>query len=183
MPELNRRRFLVGDALAVGSLSVAALASVCGGRAGEANGPTGGSSIDSFAAVFQGSGAGEGIDPGVNTLFIDEARMKALYDGLFEVDDQMRPVPRLAESGEPNRDGTVWRIRLRDARWHDGGKVTADDVLYTLARVLGPPEARPFAAAATANAHWNNAAATKYRNIPTGVPNSTNWARFNKVSL
>jgi peptide/nickel transport system substrate-binding protein len=153
MRELSRRRFLVGSTVALGSVSVGALASACGGGAGGGGSGSGGSgsgsSIATFTAVFQGSGTAEGIDPGINIQFIDEARLKALYDGLFEVDDQMRPVPRLAESGEPNRDGTVWRIRLRDARWHDGHKLTADDVLYTLARVLGPPESRPFAAAAT----------------------------------
>ncbi|MBB5918501.1 peptide/nickel transport system substrate-binding protein [Nocardia transvalensis] len=136
MRALSRRGFLAGGVAAAGALAVG-----CGGRfAGD---------VDTFTAAFQGSGAGEGIDPGVNTLFIDEARMKAVYDGLFEIDGAMRPIPRLAASGEPNADGTRWRIVLRDARWHDGKKVTSRDVLYTLSRVLGPPQRRPFIAAAT----------------------------------
>ncbi|MDZ7885559.1 MAG: ABC transporter substrate-binding protein [Mycobacterium sp.] len=44
----------------------------------------------------------------------------------------MTPVPRLAANAEPNRDGTRWRIALRDASWHDGTPLTADDVLFTL---------------------------------------------------
>lgn len=135
-PELNRRTFLLGSAVAAGALAVG-----CGG------GP--GSAADMFTAAFQGSGAGEGIDPGVNTLFIDEARMKAVYDGLFEVDSAMTPIPRLAESGEPSTDGTRWRIALRDTQWHDGKKFTAHDVLYTLSRVLGPAPQRPFIAASS----------------------------------
>lgn len=131
---LTRRSFLAGSALAAGALAVG-----CG------SGPA--VRTDVFTAAFQGSGAGEGIDPGVNTLFIDEARMKAVYDGLFECDETMTPVPRLAESGEPNADGTRWRIGLRDARWHDGTKFTSRDVLYTLSRVLGPAQKRPFIAA------------------------------------
>lgn len=142
-PELGRRGFLVGGTLAVGA-AVAACA-------GPSRPVPGGSSIDTFSAVLKGSGADEGIDPGVSHLFIDEARMKAMYDGLFEVDDTMRPVPRLAETAEPNGDGTRWRIRLRDARWHDGKKLTSADVLYTLTRVLGPPGPRPFIAATTLN--------------------------------
>ncbi|WP_328396625.1 ABC transporter substrate-binding protein [Nocardia sp. NBC_00416] len=135
-PELNRRSFLVGSALAAG-----ALAAGCGTGSDAGAG--------TFTAAFQGSGAGEGIDPGVNTLFIDEARMKSIYDGLFEVDGSMTPIPRLAESAEPNADGTRWRIALRDAAWHDGKKFTARDVLYTFSRVLGPADKRPFIAASS----------------------------------
>ncbi|WP_024801395.1 ABC transporter substrate-binding protein [Nocardia sp. BMG51109] len=134
-PGMSRRGFLLGGAAAAGALAVG-----CGQGAGD---------TETFTAAFQGSGAGEGIDPGVNTLFIDEARMKAVYDGLFEIDGAMRPTPRLAASAEPNADGTRWRIALRDAQWHDGKKFTSRDVLYTVARVLGPPQRRPFIAAST----------------------------------
>ncbi|WP_328608909.1 ABC transporter substrate-binding protein [Amycolatopsis sp. NBC_00345] len=137
---LSRRGFLLGTGLAAG-----ALVSGCGSGPGTG----GGAGITTFSAVLEGSGADESLDPGTSHLFIDEARLKALYDGLFEVDNTMRPVPRLASSGEPNADGTRWRIVLRDARWHDGTKVTSADVLYTLSRVLGPPGPKPFIAAAT----------------------------------
>jgi peptide/nickel transport system substrate-binding protein len=134
-PELSRRGFLIGG----GTLAVGALAAACSG--------SGGSSIDTFSAAFQGSGVDESIDPGIVHQFIDEARLKTMYDGLFEVDDQMSPVPRLAASGEPNADGTRWRIKLRDARWHDGKKFTSADVLYTFSRILGPAGKKPFYAA------------------------------------
>ncbi|MYW90001.1 ABC transporter substrate-binding protein [Amycolatopsis rubida] len=133
---LSRRGFLLG--------ATGVLAAGCGGR--QAGGGTG---IDTFSAVLKGSGTDERLDPGTSHLFIDEARLKALYDGLFEVDDTMRPVPRLARAAEPNADGTRWRLSLRDARWHDGAKFTSADVLYTLSRVLGPPGPQPFIAAAT----------------------------------
>ncbi|MGW4632058.1 ABC transporter substrate-binding protein [Nocardia sp. NPDC004415] len=135
---LRRRTFLLGGALAAG----AALTGCARSADGEG-------AVDTFTAAFQGSGAGEGIDPGVNTLFIDEARMKSVYDGLFEIDETMTPIPRLAVSAELNAEGTRWRIALRDARWHDGKAFTADDVLYTFARVLGPPQRRPFIAASS----------------------------------
>ncbi|MFC8043431.1 ABC transporter substrate-binding protein [Nocardia sp. NPDC057353] len=131
----GRRAFLLGTAAAAG-----AFAAGCGSSRPAVDTGT-------FTAAFQGSGAGEGIDPGVNTLFVDEARMKAVYDGLFEVDETMTPIPRLALAAEPNADGTRWRIALREARWHDGTAFGADDVLYTIARVLGPAQRRPFVAA------------------------------------
>ena len=136
---LSRRGLLGGGA----ALAAGALAAGCAPES------SGGSGIDEFTAVIQGAGAGEGIDPGINHLFIDEARHKALYDGLFEVDDRMRPVPRLATGAEPTADATRWRIELRDARWHDGRAFTADDVLFTLSRILGPARDRPFIAAKT----------------------------------
>lgn len=137
--KLGRRGFLVGGAAVAG-----ALVTGCGGSSGS---PGGG--IDAFSAVMEGSGADESIDPGVGHLFIDEARLKAVYDGLFEVDDRMEPIPRLAERAEPNAEGTRWRLALRDARWHDGGKFTADDVLYTISRILGGGGPDSFIAATT----------------------------------
>lgn len=114
-------------------------------------GPTNsGSRSGTFTALYEGAGSSEVIDPGIGTMFIDEARMKHVYDGLFEVDSTMTPVPRLAVGAEPNGDGTRWRIALRDASWHDGTPLTADDVLFTLNRILGPQSgASPFIAAST----------------------------------
>ncbi|QUH06175.1 ABC transporter substrate-binding protein [Saccharopolyspora erythraea] len=61
----------------------------------------------------------------------------------------MSPVPRLAESWEPDATGTRWSVRLRAARFHDNRPVTADDVLYSYRRVADPatgsPAARQFA--------------------------------------
>ncbi|MBE9373965.1 ABC transporter substrate-binding protein [Saccharopolyspora sp. HNM0983] len=137
---LGRRGFLIGGAAAAG-----ALVTGCGGSSGS----SAGGSIDSFSAVMEGSGADEAFDPGTSHMFIDEARLKAVYDGLFEVDDQMKPIPRLAERAEPNADGTRWRLALRDARWHDGSTFTGDDVLYTISRILGGGEPDAFIAATT----------------------------------
>ncbi|GGF50459.1 ABC transporter substrate-binding protein [Marmoricola endophyticus] len=105
----------------------------------------------SFTAVFQGAGASETIDPQLAAAtFIDESRTKHLYDGLFEIDSTMRPLPRLATTAEPDADGTRWRLSLRDARWHDGTAFTGEDVLGTLARILGKQEgAKPFNAASS----------------------------------
>ncbi|MDF0589136.1 ABC transporter substrate-binding protein, partial [Tsukamurella sp. 8F] len=105
------------------------------------------------AGAYEGSGAAETMDPGVGPQFIDEARAKHVFDGLFEADSQMRPVARLAESAEADARGTRWRVRLRDARWHDGTALTADDVLYTLGRILGKQQtARPMIAKSTLSA-------------------------------
>lgn len=141
----TRRSVLAGAAaLAAWGLSGCSSGSPSPSSSG---GPAAGGGIDTFTAAFQGWGASEGLDPGINTYFVDEARMRALFDYLFELDKTMTPVPRLAETAEPNARGDVWRIRLRDARWHDRTALSAKDVLYTISRVLGPPGTKPFSAA------------------------------------
>ncbi|NLU84841.1 ABC transporter substrate-binding protein [Rhodococcus sp. HNM0569] len=138
VPVFGRRAFLGGTLGLAGAFALGA----CG--SGSA------SSTGRFTAMYEGAGASETIDPGTGTMFVDEARVKHLYDGLFEVDSHMQPIPRLATGAEPNADGTVWRIGLREATWHDGSPLVADDVLYTLARILGrQSEAQPFVAATT----------------------------------
>ncbi|TWP54324.1 ABC transporter substrate-binding protein [Lentzea tibetensis] len=91
-----------------------------------------------FRAVFAGGGAKETLDPHAQNLYVDQARHKAMFDKLFELGDDLAPVPRLASDFESTSDATVWRIRLREALFHDGATLTADDVLFSLARVLDP---------------------------------------------
>lgn len=140
----SRRAFLASALADAAALSLAA----CTG--GRGSGGAGGSGSDSLTALYPGQGDAENIDPGTAYEFIDEARAKHLYDGLFEADAHMAPLPRLASAAEPNADATSWLLTLRDARWHDGDPLTPDDVLYTLSRILGPQlGAKPFIAAST----------------------------------
>jgi peptide/nickel transport system substrate-binding protein len=47
--------------------------------------------------------------------------------------DQLALEPRLAESWEPNEDGSVWTFKIRQGvTFHDGKPLTAADVAYTL---------------------------------------------------
>lgn len=92
-------------------------------------------------AAFPGFGAKETMDPHAQRQFIDIARHKAVFDKLVELDARLRPVPRLASSWEPNHEATVWRFRLRAATFHDGHALEAEDVLFSLARILDPDAA------------------------------------------
>ena len=45
--------------------------------------------------------------------------------------------PGLAESWEPNEDGSVWTFKLRSGvKWQDGSDFTADDVVATMGRLV-----------------------------------------------
>lgn len=67
-------------------------------------------------------------------------RARQIYEPLVEPDPASTGVRYvLAESIKPNRDGTVWTIKLRDGvRWQDGSPFTADDVVYTILTYLDP---------------------------------------------
>lgn len=131
---LSRRSFL-----GMTAASGAALLTGCdtGGTPGAASSPSRGGQV---RALFPGGGAKETLDPHSPPLFLDQARHKAIFDKLTELGDDMRAVPRLAEKWEPNGDATRWRFTLRDASFHDGRKLTPEDVLFSLTRILDPAE-------------------------------------------
>ena len=60
------------------------------------------------------------------------------YDGLYRwVDNPPKQIPWLAESHEITGDGHVWTFKLRsDVKFHDGTPMTADDVVYSMERIL-----------------------------------------------
>jgi len=70
-----------------------------------------------------------------------------IFDALVDHDENYKVIPRLATSWE-NPDNTTWIFHLRkDAKWQDGNEVfpegqgpqvTAEDVKYTIERLLDP---------------------------------------------
>ncbi len=63
-----------------------------------------------------------------------------LYDPLYRLDETMQPIPELARAlPEVSDDGLTWTIPIKaDARFHDGSKVTTEDVLFTLRMAASP---------------------------------------------
>ncbi len=69
----------------------------------------------------------------------DYARVACLYDALAWLDANGKPELRVAESMTPNKDATVWTVRLRKGvMFHDGREATADDLLFSFRRVADP---------------------------------------------
>jgi peptide/nickel transport system substrate-binding protein len=62
-----------------------------------------------------------------------------LYNNLTRVDDKFNVQPDLAESWEPNANGTVWTFKLaRGVKFHSGREVTAEDAVASINRILDP---------------------------------------------
>jgi len=58
---------------------------------------------------------------------------RLIFSGLMRYDGNGAPQPDLAESWGFSKDGTIYTLNLRkNAVWHDGQPVTADDVIFTL---------------------------------------------------
>ena len=76
--------------------------------------------------------------------FTSESLILQTYDPLVMRDNAGNFVPGLAESWEPI-GGTAWRFHLRKGvKWHDGQGFTADDVKFTIDRVIDPKTAYGF---------------------------------------
>lgn len=73
-----------------------------------------------------------------------ESLILQTYDTLVARDNDGNFVPGLAESWEA-RDDTTWRFSIRKGvKFHDGKEMTAQDVKFTLERVIDPQTAYGF---------------------------------------
>jgi len=62
-----------------------------------------------------------------------------LFDGLTNGDNQMKPIPGLAESYEYDEETLTWTFNLRKGvKFHDGTEMTADDVVFSYKCVMHP---------------------------------------------
>ncbi len=60
-----------------------------------------------------------------------------IFNGLVGLDENLNPVPELAEAWDTEDGGRTYRFRLRrDVRWHDGAPFTAADVKFTFEEAL-----------------------------------------------
>lgn len=71
----------------------------------------------------------------VNSAFMS----RQVFRGLTKFDENLEPVPELAQRIEISGDGLLYRFTLADeARFADGREITADDVVFSLKRALDP---------------------------------------------
>ncbi|HSB82183.1 MAG TPA: ABC transporter substrate-binding protein [Candidatus Methylomirabilis sp.] len=79
------------------------------------------------------------LDPAKAFEFAGTGVVSQVYDRLldFPAGRYDKPEPWLAESWKVSTDGLVWTFSLRkDAKFHSGNPVTADDVVYSFQRVI-----------------------------------------------
>ncbi len=89
-------------------------------------------------AAFHVHGPNDTLDPLAFISEADYSRGRAHYNSLVQLSDDIVPQPELAESFEANKDASEWTFKLRkNVEFHDGSKLTADDIIYSMNRHLG----------------------------------------------
>ncbi len=151
------RRSLIKGAAAMGAVAaLGPIAAACGSSSsdtGSSASPAAGASAtkggDLMVGIVGGS-AKDTADPHTGSYEPDIAIQYIMYEGLTAWDFDMNLTNLLAETIEPNAEGTVWQVKLRDGvTWHDGKPLTADDVVYSLDRIVDPKDPKVGAAALT----------------------------------
>src|SRR5690606_31596000 len=80
----------------------------------------------------------ESGDPAHHTAVASMNIGYQMFEALVQRNDNMELVPYLAVSWEPV-DEVTWEFKLRDdVLFHDGTKMTADDVVFSFNRMLDP---------------------------------------------
>src|SRR5207247_10003783 len=79
------------------------------------------------------------LDPALINDIYGGSVMQQIFDGLVSFDQTLAITPSLAQFWRASRDGLTWTFTLRKGvHFHHGREVTADDVVYSLTRVLDP---------------------------------------------
>lgn len=150
LPAMNRRNFLHGSGLVVGGALLSDRGASAAGKpiAGrtaigvgrQADTPTPGGSMIWAQELDPVS-----LDPHTTSNFSTVQGIEHTYQSLTMYDEALNVVPSLAESWE-NPDETTYVMKLRQGvLWHDGSEFTAEDVKYSLERLLAPETAGPYA--------------------------------------
>ena len=85
------------------------------------------------------------LDPALVVLDAASLIIDQVYEGLMHEDPSLVPQPRLAESYEVSADGLTFTFTLRQGvTFHNGREMTADDVVYSINRVMDEATASPW---------------------------------------
>jgi oligopeptide transport system substrate-binding protein len=86
------------------------------------------------------------LDPHKATTLIESNILDELFEGLVTYDAQGEIIPGAAASWSVDQTGTVYDFQLRpDAKWSNGDKVTPDDFVFALKRLMAPATGAPYA--------------------------------------
>jgi peptide/nickel transport system substrate-binding protein len=149
--KISRREFIRrGTVVGMSIPLVSFLASACGGDGGEAA-PTGTTGTQPTGNIRKGGNLRVAvITPATapNPLLVQDLGGSNLIGAPGEflsfADENRELQPRLAESWEPNEDGSVWTFKIRQGvSFHDGTPMTANDVVQTFEKLIaGSPNAQ-----------------------------------------
>jgi peptide/nickel transport system substrate-binding protein len=75
------------------------------------------------------------LDPVFSSVYVTRNHAYMIFDTLYGQDSAFRPHPQMVEGATVERDGTQWRLRLRDGLlFHDNTPVLARDCVASIRR-------------------------------------------------
>jgi peptide/nickel transport system substrate-binding protein len=137
---LTRRRLLINAGVLAGGVMLAGPLAACGSTTPATS--TGGTPKrgGTFRLGVTGGGAKDLIDGQTIITKPDQARLVAGFETLLEYDVNYKLQPGLAESVTQDAPDK-WTIKLKSGiTFHDGKALSADDVIYSLQRILTSKE-------------------------------------------
>lgn len=146
---LSRRTFLWGTGAATAALLAACGRSTTpseGSTAGQSSGGTAASGGDLRMLLILDTAANTGYDTARSQEQTVAIVSDTIYDTLLELDADGKLQPSVAKSWKVSDDRLTYTFTLRDdVVFHDGSKLEAKDVAYTLDRFKNPDLAAPRA--------------------------------------
>lgn len=130
----SRRRFLQG----LGAVGVAGFAGCLGDDDDDDNGETPPEADGRDTMVLNAVQRFGTVDPAKGTDYTQVMAMVNLYDPLVFPDSEGVMQPHLAEDWTISDDGLEYTFELReDVTFHSGNELTAEDVVFSVERMLG----------------------------------------------
>ncbi|MBI4087680.1 MAG: hypothetical protein HY434_02510 [Candidatus Liptonbacteria bacterium] len=75
------------------------------------------------------------INPVIASLVVDKSIVKLVFENIRGI----------AEKIETSPDGRIWNIRIKEnLEWHDGERLTTDDVVFTIQKIQDPESSSPL---------------------------------------
>ena len=143
--KLSRREFVRrGTVVGMSIPLLSFLAAACGGGDGDGGGTT--TAAEPTGDVKKGGTVRVAlIQPTTapNPLLVQDEGGAGILGATGEFlsfsDDKLELQPRIAESWEPNEDGSAWTFKIRQGvKFHDGTPLTANDVVTTFDKLINP---------------------------------------------
>ena len=107
------------------------------------------------------------LDPAIGYDWQNWSMIKSLFDGLMDYEPGTTILkPDLAESYEISPDGQTFTFKLRQGvKFHNGREMTADDVKYSIDRVVDPKTQSPGSGFFASIKGYDDAAAEKTQGL------------------
>jgi peptide/nickel transport system substrate-binding protein len=173
--DLSRREFTKTAVLGSVAAGAVGLTSACTRQAPD---PVPGSGKPkrggTLRAAITGGSSSDTLNPLIAITNADFSRVNNLYEPLVGLTASAQPVFVLADELSPNAKATQWTLRIKPhVSFHNGKRLTADDVIYTFRAILDP---RTHASAAAGLASIDAAEMKKLDNRTVLIPCKTPFA-------